>query len=325
MQQDLPDPDISAPLRPTDAKARAAFGSGPVSGLFLLMLMGASWGLTIPLSRIAVTAGAHPLGLTFWQGAIGGGFLLIVCLLRRRPPRLGRQHLVFYTVCGILGSVLPGSLLFWVAVYLPAGVISIVIACVPLFTYALAMPLRIEALAVRRLAGVALGLFAVALMALPKTSLPEPGLAIWVAIALLACTSYALENIYIALRQPPGLDALAATSGLLLMAALLMVPLVEANDAWVPLSLPFDRLDWTVVAMALASATAYSLFVYVVAVAGPIFASQAAYLITIGGVLWGMALLGERHSGWIWAALLIMLLGLSLVQPRRPRTGKAVG
>jgi len=298
-------------------KQRAAFGSGPVGGLFLLTVMGASWGLTIPLSKIAVAAGAHPLGLTFWQGAIGGGFLLAVSLLRRRPPPFGRRHLIFYLVCGILGSVLPGSLLFWVAIYLPAGVISIAIACVPLFTYALAVSLRIEAPVARRIAGVAIGLIAVALITLPNTSLPQAGLAPWVVIAVLACAAYALENVYISLRKPPRLDPLAATSGLLLMAAVLMLPLVLANDAWVPLGWPLERLEWSVVAMALASAVAYSLFVYIVAVAGPLFASQVAYLVTIAGVLWGMALLGERHSYWIWAALLVMLLGLSLVQPRR--------
>ena len=319
MPQDAAKTSTTAAVGP--ANAGSAFGSGLLGGIFLLTVMGASWGLTIPLSKIAVAAGAHPLGLTFWQGAIGGGFLLGLCLLRRRRPPLGRRHLIFYLICGILGSVLPGSLLFWVAIYLPAGVISIAIACVPLFTYALAVSLRIEAPVVRRIGGVAFGLMAVAFITLPNTSLPQAGLAPWVVIAVLACAAYALENVYISLRQPPGLDPMAATSGLLLMAALLMLPLVLANDAWVPLGWPLGRLEWSVVAMALASAVAYSLFVYVVAVAGPLFASQVAYLVTIAGVLWGMALLGERHSFWVWAALLVMLLGLGMVQPRRRELG----
>jgi drug/metabolite transporter (DMT)-like permease len=29
-----------------------------------------------------------------------------------------------------------------------------------------------------------------------------------------------------------------------------------------------------------------------------------------------MLLLGERFSAWVWAALVVMLLGLFLVQPR---------
>ena len=247
----------------------AAFGSGLASGIFLLIVMGVAWGVTIPLSKIAVTAGAHPLGLTFWQGAIGGAFLLAITLLRRRPLHLDRQCLVFYVICGILGSVVPGSLLFWVAIYLPAGIIAIAIACVPLFTYALAAALRIELLESRRVMGVGLGLVSVALITLPETSLPEPGLAVWVLVALAACASYAVEDIYISLQRPGHLDALAATSGLLIMAAIIMLPLLAATDAWVPLGLPFATLEWSVVAMALSSAIAYSLFLYLIGVARP--------------------------------------------------------
>jgi drug/metabolite transporter (DMT)-like permease len=316
MTQDLQHPVPGAPEARARTEGRPAFGSGLASGIFLLTVMGILWGSTIALSKIAVAEGAHPLGLTFWQGAIGGTFLLTVSLLRRRPPRLERRFLTFYAVCGILGSVIPASLLFWVAIYLSAGVISIAIACVPLMTYLLATLLGIEPPGVRRLAGVGLGLASVALITLPETSLPEAGLAIWVVIAVASCACYAMEDIYISLRRPAGLDALALTAGMLLVAALIMVPIILATDAWVPITLPFGPLEWSVIAMALASAVAYSMFLYVISVAGPIFASQTAYLVTLAGVLWGMALLGERHSFWIWAALAVMLAGLLLVQPR---------
>ena len=316
MTQGLQHPVPGAPEAKARTEDRPAFGSGLAGGIFLLTVMGIVWGSTIALSKIAVAEGGHPLGLTFWQGAIGGVFLLVICIIRRRPPRLGRRFLTFYVICGILGSVIPASLLFWVAIYLPAGVISIAIACVPLMTYLVAISLRIEQPSALRLAGVGLGLASVALIALPETSLPEAGLAIWVVIAVVACASYALEDIYISLRRPEGTDALAATAGLLLVAALIMVPIVLATGAWVPLAFPFGPLEWSVIFMALSSAVAYSMFLYVISVAGPVFAAQTAYLVTLAGVLWGMALLGERHSIWIWAALVVMLAGLLLVQPR---------
>jgi hypothetical protein len=59
---------------------------------------------------------------------------------------------------------------------------------------------------------------------------------------------------------------------------------------------------------------------------GAVFASQTAYLITIAGVLWGMLLLHEHHSLWIWAAMLAMCAGVALVTRRRPRpAGEALG
>ena len=41
---------------------------------------------------------------------------------------------------------------------------------------------------------------------------------------------------------------------------------------------------------------AYSGYVWLVGRAGSVFASQIAYLVTGFGVLWSMALLGERYS-----------------------------
>lgn len=50
--------------------------------------------------------------------------------------------------------------------------------------------------------------------------------------------------------------------------------------------------------------------------AGPVFASQTAYVITLAGMFWGILLLGERHSLYVWGALVLMLTGLALVRPR---------
>ena len=42
-----------------------------------------------------------------------------------------------------------------------------------------------------------------------------------------------------------------------------------------------------------------------------VFASQAGYLVTIFGVIWGMVIFNEVHSGWVWSSLVVMLFGLS--------------
>lgn len=58
---------------------------------------------------------------------------------------------------------------------------------------------------------------------------------------------------------------------------------------------------------------------------GAVFASQTAYLITGFGVIWSILILGERYSGWVWIALALMLVGLTLVRPvaARRQTGLA--
>ena len=103
--------DKRVPLRLREAEAGAAAVRaapsparriGPWPYLWLLV-MGVFWGSTFSLAKIATEGGAHPVGLSFWQGALGCGFILILCLARRRPPPLTRRHLGFYAVCGLLG------------------------------------------------------------------------------------------------------------------------------------------------------------------------------------------------------------------------------
>lgn len=300
--------------------AYEAAGPARQSGLwpfFLLLVMGIVWGATFSLAKIATEGGAHPLGLSLWQGLLGGVILLIVCLLRRRPPVLSWRYAGFYLICGLLGTVLPGTLFFYAAPHVPAGILSITVATVPILTYALTLPLKLDKLSPGRILGILLGMLSVVLLVAPASSLPSREMVPWVLVAVLASAFYATENLFVALRRPAGSDVLALVCGMLFMAALILAPLVWATGTYVPLGLPWGPVEWSVIAMVAANAVAYSLFIHVVSIAGPVFASQTAYTVTIAGVLWGMAIFGEQHSLWIWASLALMLGGLALVTPRR--------
>jgi len=61
------------------------------------------------------------------------------------------------------------------------------------------------------------------------------------------------------------------------------------------------------------------LFLEIVRLAGPVFLSQAAYVVTVTGVLWGMALFGEQHAATVWLGMLAIFGGVLLVQ--RSTTG----
>lgn len=282
----------------------------------LLLLMGTLWGGAIVLAKIATNHGGHPVGLALWQTSLGGSLLLILALIRRRPPPRAAAVLRFNFVSGLIGVALPAIALFWSARHLPAGVVAIAFASMPLLTYGLAALFKAERAQPLRILGVTLGLGAVFLLVLPETALPVPGLAPWVLLALGASVLMSTENLYIALRRPPGLDSIPLSCGRQLAAAVLLAPFAFALDLTVPLFTAWGAVQWAASGMALASAIAYTLFLHMIRTAGPVFASQTAYVITLAGVFWGMALLGERHSVYVWAALALMLLGLALVRPR---------
>ena len=91
----------------------------------LLVAMGAGWGLTMPLAKIAVSEGYRQFGLIFWQVVISAALLGAIVALRGKGLPLGRAQLRMYLVIALLGTVLPNTASYQAAIYLPAGVIAI--------------------------------------------------------------------------------------------------------------------------------------------------------------------------------------------------------
>ena len=291
--------------------------------LALLFVGGAIWGLSFPAAKLVTEAGAHPFGLSLIAGFFGGVILLPYCLARRRLPPLRRDYLVFYVVAGLLGTALPTAVLYSAAPHLPAGVLAIVIVLVPLMTYVFVLGLGLERAEALRALGIVLGLLAILMIVVPEASLPHPAMVGWVLLALVVPASYASENLFIALRRPAGSDAIVLLCGMQLAGAAMLAPLVWATDGWVSLALPWGEIEWWIVVLVVVNTVGYLMYIELVRIAGPVFAAQTGYLVTASGVLWGIAILAERHSAWVWAALAVMFAGLFLVNPRPNRRPSA--
>jgi drug/metabolite transporter (DMT)-like permease len=282
----------------------------------LVLYAGGTWGITFSLARIATENGAHPLGLTFWQAFGGGLVLLAVCAARNRWPPLDRRHLLIYVIIGSIGSLIPGTLFFMAAVHVPAGILAITVATVPLMTYGASWLLRIDTFSVKRVTGIVVGLASIATLVAPQSSLPEPTMAGWVILVLLASVFYTIENIYVDLCIPTGTDMVSLLAGALFTAGVLLLPLVLYVDAFVSLTGVWGRVQWAIVSMAVVSSIAYVVFLGVVKSSGAVFASQTGYVVTLSGVGWGIVIFGEANSAWVWASLVLIMIGLTLVTPR---------
>jgi drug/metabolite transporter (DMT)-like permease len=101
------------------------------------------------------------------------------------------------------------------------------------------------------------------------------------------------------------------------VAAILLLFLAIFFDQLFILNLPFSLLEWSVIGLGLITSIAYTLYVYTVKVSGPVFASQVGYIVTSSGVMWGILIFDEVNSAWVWGSLFIMLIGLSLVLPKK--------
>ncbi len=288
-----------------------------IVGPLALLAMGSVWGLGFALSKVAGEAGAHPVGLIIWETLGSGALLLLVCAMLGRYPRPHWLYLRNYVINGLLGFTIPGPILFWAAPHLPVAVLTLMIPMAPLLTYVIILCLRVERFDIFRALGVIAGFAGVACIVLPESSLPEPGQVGWVLLGLGAASFYALQNVYIALHSPPDSDVLTQTTGMLLMAGFMALPLAAGLDGFLLPSFPMTVPVQAAAAMLVINAGMMMLFVWVVRTVGPVFASMTANVITVAGVFWGWVIFREMVSPWIWVAIAAMSLGVALVTLRR--------
>ncbi len=295
------------------APGRAFAVAGPAAALTAL---GAGWGLSATLSKIAVSTGYQPFGLLMWQTVIGAGVLGAVLLARGRRFAFGRAQFAACLMISLAGSVLSGVAYYLAVARLPVGIMVILISLVPMIAFPMALALGVERFAPARLAGLVLGLVGVALIALPDASMPERLALAWLPVAVVAPALYAAEAVGIARWGTAGLGPVETLFGANAIGVGLTVPIALWSDQVIDPRAAWGPAEWAILGASVINALVYAGYVWLVARAGATFAAQCSYLVTGFGVLWAMAILGERYGWTIWAALAVMVAGLFLVQPR---------
>lgn len=281
-----------------------------------LVVLGLIWGTTIPLAKISVSTGHHPFGVIFWQFVVAIILLGALALVLRLKIIVSRQTLIFYTIVSLVGTLVPNGFSYLAAPHLPAGILGIIIATVPMFALIIALVFRIEKLSPVRIFGVALGMIAVVLLVAPEASLPKPGQAVFALLALIAPFFYGIETNYLATQTPKKSEPITT----LLMASVIGLfisgVLVVVFDAWVDLSGPWEAPEWSLLMASVLHALTYAGYIWLVGVAGSVFASQIAYIVTMSAVFIGVMFMGESHASEVWLALGVMIIGVVLVQPK---------
>lgn len=286
--------------------------------LAALVALGAGWGITQPLGKMATETGYPPFGIIFWQLVICTFVLGTISLVRGRGLVLHRRAMWFYLVVAILGTLVPNYTFYVSVARLPSGIMSILISAVPLLSFPMALALGMDRFSTLRLFGLCLGLAGVALIALPGgTGLSPDMMLAFLPVALIGPLFYAMEGNFVARYGMAGLDPIQAMFGASLIGVLLCLPLVLAMGQWVTPTLPPGRPELALLISSAVHALTYAGYVWLATAAGAVFASQCGYLVTLSGMVWAMLLLGERFGPTIWLALLVMLSGVALVSPRQ--------
>ena len=278
--------------------------------------MGAAWGLSFSLARIAATRGVHPLGIAFWECSIAG--LLLICLMvfRRIPMPLTTGLARLHVTTGLVGMVIPATAFFYAAAHVPAGVLSITVGIVPILTFVASAFIGLEKFAIGRVIGVVLGTLAIVLLVAPEGSLPDRAQLPWVLLGFASAACYTCLSLVLALKAPPGANSIMLTCGMFVAATLLMVPFLYATSSFAPFGWPWGIVEWSLFGLGAINALAFTLYFILIDHAGPVFSSFTTNVVTLFGVFWGIVIFSEQNSIWVWLSFATMMIALAMVAPR---------
>ena len=286
----------------------------------VLIVLGAGWGLTVPLTKIAVSTGFGHFGLIFWQLVIGSVLMAILSLLRGKGLPVSWPALRVCFVVAMIGTLIPNSASYQAAVHLPAGILLLLLSMIPMLAFPIALAMRLESWSWARLSGLGVGLCGVLIILMPGVNARLDAPVLWMLVALLASLCYAMEGNVVAKWGTAGLDAIQVLFGASLVGAVAILPITLSSGQFIPPADLLSRPGYALMLSSVAHALVYAGYVWLVGRAGPVFTVQVSYLVTGFGLLWARLILDEAYPPAVWAALALIFLGMYLVQPKRKRS-----
>ena len=99
--------------------------------------------------------------------------------------------------------------------------------------------------------------------------------------------------------------------------SLIMLPIMIATgQEWLPPA-SNEYGNYALLIAIFVNLTIWWIFLEIVRNAGPVFFTTANYIIVLSSIGWGILILGEKPSIYIWGAVIMMFMGVFLVNYRR--------
>jgi drug/metabolite transporter (DMT)-like permease len=273
-----------------------------------LLLLSALWGASFVFIRVAV-ASLGPFVLVELRVGLAAAGLAFSAALLRRLPKL-RVRWRQFALLGLVNVAIPFSLISAAEINLTASLAAILNSTTVMFTAIVAAVWMGDALTVRKVFGVVLGIIGVTVLVGWDPIAVDWAVILSVGAMLVASLGYALGSVY-AKRTFVGSSPLAIATGQLTAASLLMLPLAAVS---VPDERPSTIVVLSVLGLALPStALAYMLYFRLISNVGPTSTSTVTLLVPLFGLVFGVLLLDEPVGLGTLAGLILILSSVTLI------------
>ncbi|MGH8807592.1 MAG: DMT family transporter, partial [Noviherbaspirillum sp.] len=289
------------------------------ANLLRLLLLGAIWGTSFMLMRIASPA-LGPLLTTFLR-ALLGGVALYLFARSRGIDFAWRSNARTYLIIGLFNTAIPFALFAWSALHIPSAYMATMNSLAPIFTGLFGFLLLAERLTAARMAACVLGLSGVAVLVGVGPTTVTPLVVLGVLAGMGAATCYGFAATYTRMNAS-GIPSLAAATGSQLLASLALLPLAMTDVPHALASATASSLVAVTILGVLCTGLAYALFFHLIATEGASKAITVTFLVPATASIWAWLFLGEPVTAGtvIGIAIVLCATALSLGLPGKWKT-----
>ena len=281
----------------------------------LLFVLSSLWALHFSLVKL-VEADDSPLTILVSLLAVLCALFFILLLLQNKLFKFTFKKSLFFSVAGMFAYIIPLSVEFIVAPKIEAGILTLIVSAVPVFTLIVIWIFRLLNVTIKLVIGTLSGL--AGLLILFYGNNDNTSVSIWTVYALIIPLSYAFDAIFMEKFWPRNLDstqvAFGETTASLIFVILLSI--FYGNKY-------YDHFQWFTIfsfwILAFVTFIEVWLFFYILNKVGAVFVNLSSYLVMPAGFLWGFLIFGETFTFIKFISTLLICISIFMIANQQYR------
>ena len=280
----------------------------------LLFVLSSLWALHFSLVKL-VDADDSPLTILVALLAVLCALFFILLLFQNKLFKFTLKKSLFFSVAGMFAYIIPLSVEFIVAPKIEAGILTLIVSAVPVFTLMVIWIFRLLNVTIKLVIGTLSGLAGLLILFYGNNN---TSISIWAVYALIIPLSYAFDAIFMEKFWPRNLDSTQVAFGES-TASLIFVILLSIFFG----NKYYDHFQWFTIPsfwiLAFVTFIEVWLFFYILNKVGAVFVNLSSYLVMPAGFLWGFLIFGETFTFIKLISTLLICISIFMIGNKQYR------